>query len=161
MILTLSIELSWKTSQIIAESSEPLDTLRIISQDFPKYATSLGRRVGVNESVAEELHNNQLRVQAGGHAFWFNGAPMAEKDVTPYGLLRMFRKERGIMSSLTSLGLSRAQAMELLTHPIIAAGQGDKAGFDGFVDASDRPEGGEVITWWNDLEKDSRHVTCI
>ncbi|KAK0452361.1 UDP-glucose:glycoprotein glucosyltransferase-domain-containing protein [Armillaria borealis] len=134
------LELSWKASQIIAESSEPLDTLRTISQDFPKYATSLGRRVEVNESVAEELHNNQLRVQAGGHAFWFNGAPMAEKDVTPYGLLRMFRKERGIMSSLTSL-----------------AGQGDKAGFDGFVDASDRPEGGEVITWWNDLEKDSRY----
>ncbi|KAK0480614.1 UDP-glucose:glycoprotein glucosyltransferase-domain-containing protein [Armillaria novae-zelandiae] len=150
-------ELSWKASQIVAESSEPLDTLRIISQDFPKYATSLGRRVRANESVVEELHNNQLRVQAGGHAFWFNGAPMAEKDITPYGLLRMFRKERGIMSSLTSLGLSRAQAMELLTHPIIAAGQGDKAGFDGFVDASDRPEGDEVITWWNDLEKDSRY----
>ncbi|KAK0458728.1 UDP-glucose:glycoprotein glucosyltransferase-domain-containing protein, partial [Desarmillaria tabescens] len=151
------LELSLKASQIIAESSEPLDTLRIISQDFPKYATSLGRRVGANESVAEELHNNQLRVQAGGHAFWFNGVPMAEKDVTPYGLLRMFRKERGIMSSLTSLDLSRAQAMELLTHPIIAAGQGEKSGFDGFVDASDRPEGGEVITWWNDLEKDSRY----
>ncbi|KAG7448716.1 uncharacterized protein BT62DRAFT_965246 [Guyanagaster necrorhizus] len=149
--------LSLKASQIIAESSEPLDTLRIISQDFPRYATSLGRRVGANESIAQELHTNQLRVQAGGHAFWLNGVPLAEKDVTPYGLLRVFRKERGIMSSLTCLGLSRAQAMELLTHPIIAAGQGDKTGFDDLVDASDRPEGGEVITWWNDLEKDSRY----
>jgi hypothetical protein len=59
---------------------------------------------------------------------------------------------------LTSLGLLRPQVLELLTHPSISASQSGKNVLDGLFDASDRPEGGEVITWWNDMEKDSRYV---
>lgn len=47
--------------------------------------------------------------------------------------------------------------MDLLTHRAIAVTQRDTAGvLDGIFDASDRPEGGEVIRWWNDISKDSR-----
>ncbi|KAF9027018.1 hypothetical protein BDZ89DRAFT_1102004 [Hymenopellis radicata] len=152
------LSIGLKASQIIAEADEPLDALQQLSQNFPKYATALGRRVVVNDSVTEEIHNNQLKVQGGINALWLNGAPIAEKDVTPLGLLRMLKKERAISTSLTALGLSRAEAMELLTSPIIAAAQGDRKGLDGLVDASDRPEGGEVITWWNDFDTDSRYA---
>jgi UDP-glucose:glycoprotein glucosyltransferase len=73
-------------------------------------------------------------------------------------LLRILHKERTVMSSLTSLGLSRVEAVELLTHPAINAAHGEKNVLDGLYDASDRPEEGGVITWWNDMQKDSRCV---
>ena len=62
------------------------------------------------------------------------------------------------MQSLTSLGLSTSQALELLTHPYISAAQSASDVLDGIVDASDRQEGGDVIQWLNDFEKDSRYV---
>jgi UDP-glucose:glycoprotein glucosyltransferase len=60
------------------------------------------------------------------------------------------------MHSLNSLGLTPSQAVELLTHPAVAAAQNDKGVVDGLFDASDRPEEGGVIVWWNDIEKDKR-----
>lgn len=66
------------------------------------------------------------------------------------------RKERAILDSFQKLGLSGPQAVELLTHKNIQLAQTEGALFDGYFDASDRPEGGDVIVWWNDLTKDSR-----
>lgn len=88
--------------------------------------------------------------------FWLNGATLTEKDVNPLELLKLLRKERTIIQSLTSLGLSRAEAQDLLTHKSIGAAQSDKGVLDGLLDASDRPEEGGIITWWNDIETDSR-----
>lgn len=62
------------------------------------------------------------------------------------------------MRSLMSLGLSPEQAVELLTYPSIGAAQSQSDVLDGLVDASDRQEEGDVIVWWNDLEKDDRFV---
>jgi|HubBroStandDraft_1064217.scaffolds.fasta_scaffold678072_2 UDP-glucose:glycoprotein glucosyltransferase len=59
------------------------------------------------------------------------------------------------MLSLTQLGLSRSQALELLTHPAVSGAQENDL-LDGIFDASDRPEGGDVIMWWNNIEKDER-----
>lgn len=73
------------------------------------------------------------------------------------------RKERHVVTSLTSLGLTSSQAIELLTHRAIGSAQATNGVLDGLVDSSDRIEGGEVIFWWNDLSKDSRsgvHRTC-
>ena len=55
------------------------------------------------------------------------------------------------------MGLTPKQAFQLLSDPIIGQKQtGEEAG-EGVVDASDRPEGGDVVVWWNDIEKDSRY----
>ena len=74
-------------------------------------------------------------------------------------MLRLLRKERTIISSLTSLGLSSEGAVDLLTHKAITLAQSDSGVLDGIFDASDRPEGGSVIVWWNDITKDSRFVS--
>ncbi|KAK7462762.1 killer toxin resistant protein [Stygiomarasmius scandens] len=152
------VEIGFKASQLISDSSEPLSALIQLSQNFPKYATSLSRRVVINESLADELHSNQLRVQGGVNLFWMNGVPIPEKEVNPLGLLRILKKERNLMLSLEGLGLERAEAMELLTSPVVAEAQSDNGVLDGVVDASDRLEGGGVVVWWNDLEKDSRYA---
>ena len=51
--------------------------------------------------------------------------------------------------------------MELLTHPAVSTAQNGNGIMDGLFDASDRPEGGEVIIWWNDFEKDNRFVAIV
>jgi UDP-glucose:glycoprotein glucosyltransferase len=148
--------LGFQATQLIADSSEPLATLAQLSQNFPKYMAALSRRVVVNESLQVEVHMNQLKAQPGINMFWLNGGTVSEKDINPLGLLRLVRKERTVMMSLTSLGLSREEALDLLTHPAVSAAQGDAGVLDNVFDASDRPENGEVIVWWNDLEKDHR-----
>lgn len=71
-------------------------------------------------------------------------------------LLRILRKERTLINSLTSLGLKSGQAIDLLTHPAIALAQSEKGVTDGVFDASDRVEGGGVVVWWNDISKDKK-----
>ncbi|KAJ3727354.1 UDP-glucose:glycoprotein glucosyltransferase-domain-containing protein [Lentinula guzmanii] len=131
-------------SQLIMDSADPLLTLTHLSQNFPKYVTTLARRVTVKENIAQEVHENQLRVQGGANAMWLNGVSVAEKDLNAFGLLRLLKKERSIMTDLTSLDLERGEAMDLLTHPILSAAQESKMFWTG----------GDVIIWWNDLEKD-------
>jgi UDP-glucose:glycoprotein glucosyltransferase len=58
--------------------------------------------------------------------------------------------------SLISLGLTPKQAVDLISDPVIGRSQTEEDPGEGVVDASDRPEGGEVIIWWNDVEKDKR-----
>ncbi|RDB27081.1 UDP-glucose:glycoprotein glucosyltransferase [Hypsizygus marmoreus] len=150
-------DIGFQAIQLIADSSTPLDTLTQLSQNFPKYATSLARRVVVNSSLSTEIHANSLKAQGGVRMFWLNGAIVQDKDINPFGLLRLLRKERAAVMSLTQLGLGRGEVLDLLTHPDVTQTATGSATLDGLFDASDRPEDGEVIVWWNDLEKDKRY----
>lgn len=78
--------------------------------------------------------------------------------VRTHRLLRLLRKERALILSLTSLGLSPGEAVDLLTHPAIGDAQSTKGVTDGLFDASDRLEEGKAIVYWNDIEKDKRYV---
>ena len=66
------------------------------------------------------------------------------------------RKERATMLTLISLGLSEAQAIELLTHRAVGLAQSDSGALDGIFDASDRPERGGVVVYWNGIENDDK-----
>jgi UDP-glucose:glycoprotein glucosyltransferase len=151
-------DLGVQATQIITESPEPITILSYLSQNFPKYATSLGRRVVANNSVIKELDDNSLKVQKGLNAFWFNGAQTDARDVNPFALLRLLKKERTVVQSLTSYGFSNSQAFELLTHPTVSSSQKNSEMIEAVFDASDRPEGDVLIMWWNDMEKDARYA---
>ena len=155
-ILSCISDLGVQAAQIIADSPEPLTVLSHLSQNFPKYATSLARRVVANKNVTQELQRNSQKVQKGLNVFWFNGVLIDAKDVNPFALLGLLKKEKSVVQSLTSYGLSNSQALELLTHPDVSSAQKDSAMMEAVFDASDRPEGGGIIMWWNDMEKDSR-----
>lgn len=62
------------------------------------------------------------------------------------------------MSSLTSLGLTPEQAAELVSHESILAAHREGGTVEGIFDASDREEGGDVIIWWNNIEKDKMYA---
>jgi len=151
-------ELGAQAAQIIASSSNPLATLTHLSQNFPKYATSVARRVKVNSNISDELHANSLKAQRGTNIFWVNGLQIDAKDVNPFELLRVLKKEKEVIDSLVAQGLTTSQAFQLLTHGEIAKQQKEAGGLDVLFDASDRPEGGDLIVWWNDMEKDSRYA---
>jgi len=74
---------------------------------------------------------------------------------THNSLLKLIQKERDVLESLTSQGLSPAEAFELLTHPTIEAVDTSRDLLDGTFDASDRPEEGNLIVWLNNIETDS------
>jgi len=154
----MNVVLGGKAIQIIKDSANPLDTLIHLSQDFPKYATSLTRRVVTNENITQELLDNLPKIPHGANLFWLNGVQIDAKDVHPFGLLKLLKKEKAVMQSLTAQGLQRPEAFKLVTHAAISATQKDGNVLDALFDASDRPEGGDVIVWWNDMEKDSRYV---
>ncbi|KII87653.1 glycosyltransferase family 24 protein [Plicaturopsis crispa FD-325 SS-3] len=151
------LEIGLQATQLISTSPDPLTTLSHLAENFPAYAPRIARRVVVNSSLEEEVHANQLRAPAGVNIMWLNGAVVKEADISPFGLLRTLRKERGLITGLTTLGLTGAQAVEFISHPAVAAAQSQGAVVDGMFDASDRPEGGDVLVWWNDLTKDTRY----
>lgn len=74
-----------------------------------------------------------------------------------YSLLKALRDERQLTISLTSLGLTPKQSIDILADPVVGQGQIEDDMGEGLVDASDRIEGGDVITYWNDIEKDKRY----
>jgi len=65
------------------------------------------------------------------------------------------RKERRTLQALQNLGLSVPNAIELLTSANKLQRSSSQA-VEGLFDASDRKEGGGLIKWLNDLEKDER-----
>ncbi|KAL6299204.1 glycosyltransferase family 24 protein [Sparassis latifolia] len=152
------LNIGLQATQLIYDADEPLPALKQLSQNFPKYAAPLARRITVDPALLDEVEENQVKVPGGANIAWLNGVNIGEKDMNPFALLRLLRKERGTMLSLTSLGLSPEQAIRLLTHPSISAAQSEPDAVSELFDASDRPEEGGVIVWWNDLEKDSRYA---
>jgi UDP-glucose:glycoprotein glucosyltransferase len=80
-------EIGFQSTQLILGSKDPLDTLTYLSQNFPKYATTIARRVTVNENLTAELSDNIMKAQMGVNAFWLNGAQIDENDINPLRLV--------------------------------------------------------------------------
>ncbi|KAH9162492.1 UDP-glucose:glycoprotein glucosyltransferase-domain-containing protein [Lactarius sanguifluus] len=145
-------------TQLVSESPTPLQTLKHLVHDFPKYATSLARRIVPQSGLLEEITSNSYKIRPGVSAVWLNGAPVSPDEMNPYSLLRLVRKERDLMLSLTSLGLLPGEAFELVIHPSFGTSSPRGDATDGVFDSSDRAEDGGLIFWWNDIEKDSRYA---
>ena len=79
-----------QATQLIASSNDPLTILTQLSQNFPRYATSLSRRVQVNDSLRQEIANNQAKVQGGINMMWLNGLTLQEKDLTPFACVSKY-----------------------------------------------------------------------
>ena len=71
-------------------------------------------------------------------------------------LLKVLREEADHILSLTKLGLTPRQAFDLISDSLVGQAQTEDDPGEGTVDASDQLEDGEAITWWNNIEKDSR-----
>ncbi|KAI0696066.1 glycosyltransferase family 24 protein [Cytidiella melzeri] len=151
------LQIGFQAAQLLYDSEDALATLLQISQNFPKYASAVARRVTVDPELEEEIQSNHAKAQPGVNMVWLNGMVVPETDMNAFSLLRLMKKERNVMRATEALGLSAGQAIELLTHRAIGVAQSDSGVLDGICDASDRPEGEGVIMWWNDITSDKRY----
>ena len=77
-------EIGILATQLVSESDAPLETLRQLIHDFPRYATSLSRRVVPQTGLLQEIASNSHKIQPGMSAVWLNGAQLSAHDMNPY-----------------------------------------------------------------------------
>ncbi|KAG2196556.1 hypothetical protein INT47_010395 [Mucor saturninus] len=146
-----------KAAQYVAKSSNPLETLTRLSQDFPKYAKSLSD-VELDRDFEQEISENQASFLRGGsNAVWLNGKGLDFNQVDPFYLVRALRTERKLIQSMQDLGFNAKESIQIISSPVLTkASRSNVKTADGVYDVRDTLEE-PFVTWWNDLEKDSRY----
>jgi UDP-glucose:glycoprotein glucosyltransferase len=150
------LDLSVKASSFIMQSEDPFNTLLKLSQDFPKFSSAIASHNASEAFVTEHKHNREVMVPGGYNVWWMNGVQFTERQIDGLALIELLRKERKLVNSFRSLGFSAPETIELLAHNEIAsvlAGEEPQR-----YDWRDIAEGGNVIIWMNDIEKDKRYA---
>jgi len=148
--------LGLKASSFIMQSEDPLDTLVKLSQDFPKYSSAVASHNATDEFVAEHKYNRAQLVPGGHNIWWMNGLKLVERQIEALEVLSMLRKERKLINGVRDLGLSGQEAIQLLSHTEVAVAKAESEAPR--FDWRDEIEGGNVIIWMNDIEKDKRYA---
>ncbi|QPC73004.1 hypothetical protein HYE68_003756 [Fusarium pseudograminearum] len=147
--------LGLKTASFILKSDSPLDALLKSTQDFPKFSASIASHE-VTQGFAEEQEKNVAAgVPSGINFLWMNGVQLIERQIEPFTLIEMIRRERKLIDGVRELGFNGQQAVSLLGHSEIASSKADDE--PPRFDWTDRLEDGKAVMWLNDLEKDARY----
>ncbi|KAF1916336.1 UDP-glucose:glyco protein glucosyltransferas-like protein [Ampelomyces quisqualis] len=147
--------LGLKAASFIMESDQPMDTLLKLVQDFPKYSSIIANYNASESFLQEHKSNRELLLPTGFNMIWVNGVQIPNRDVNPYSLLAHLRRERSLINGIRSQGLSAPDVVALLSHEAISATQTEDE--PQRYDFRDEIEGGNVIVYMNNIEKDSRY----
>lgn len=147
--------LGLKTGSFVMASDNPFETLLKVSEDFPKHSYAITKRNASIDFVKEHGVNRQNFLPAGYNVIWMNGLQVQGRQMDAFALLEQLRRERSIVNNLQGLGLSGGEAVDILSNPAIAESkvEGEAQRYD----YRDEHEGGKVIIWLNDIEKDKRY----
>ena len=147
--------LGLKTASFIMASDDPFDTLVKVSQDFPKHSSPITKLNASEDFIKEHSMNRNVFLPAGYNVIWMNGMQVQARQMDAFGLLEQLRRERSIVNNLRKIGFSGSEAVQILTHEAIASSkvEGDAQRYD----YRDDLEGGKIIIWLNDIEKDKRY----
>ncbi|KAJ6439944.1 UDP-glucose:glycoprotein glucosyltransferase [Purpureocillium lavendulum] len=148
--------LGMKTASFIQRSADPMATLVKLTQDFPRFAASLATHNVSQDFVAEYEKNRANRVPGGVNFLWMNGRQLIERQIEPFNLVEMLRRERKLIRGVRSLAFDGDQAVSLLGHESVSSAKESDEALR--YDWTDREEGGRVIVWLNDLERDDRYA---
>ena len=147
--------LGLKTASFVMSVDNPFKTLIKISEDFPKHSLALTKRNASKEFVQEHSVNREVFLPAGYNVIWMNGMQVQGRQMDAFALLEQMRHERLLVDNLRGLGFSGTEAVQILSHEAIADAkvETDSQRYD----YRDTTEGGKVIIWLNDIEKDKRY----
>ncbi|CBX94261.1 hypothetical protein IAQ61_006372 [Plenodomus lingam] len=148
-------DLGPKAASFVMQSEEPMDTLLRLVQDFPKYSTIIASRNASENFLKEHFNNRELLLPTGYNIIWVNGVQIPARDVNPHSLLAHLRRERKLINGIRNQGLSGPDTISLLSHQAIAETQTEDE--PQRYDFRDAAEGGNVIIYMNNIEKDSRY----
>ena len=147
--------LSLKASSFIMQSDDPFDTLIKLSQDFPKYSSAVASHNVSEQFVIEHNYNRAQLVPAGYNVWWMNGVQLIERQIEALSILDILRKERKLINGVRGLGFTSPEAIQLLSHTEVATVKAENE--PQRFDWRDDIEGGNVIIWMNDIERDKRY----
>lgn len=147
--------LGLKAASFILGSEAPFDTLIKVSQDFPKHSSAITKGNATVDFVTEHKSNRELFLPAGYNVIFMNGMQIDARQMDAFALLELLRKERKLIGSLRDLGLTGPESVQLLSHPAIAESKVEEVSQR--YDYRDTLEGGNIIIWLNDIEKDKRY----
>ncbi|KAG6040771.1 hypothetical protein E4U41_007146 [Claviceps citrina] len=144
-----------RAASFIQQSEDPFDALVKLTQDFPKYAQLISSH-NVSSAFAEEYHFNKAQIMREGLNFlWMNGAQLIDRQIDPFTLVDIIRRERSLVNGIRKLGVNGADAIALLGHKAVSSAKNDEE--PPRYDYTDRAENGQVILWFNDLERDEMY----
>ncbi|KAH8556358.1 UDP-glucose:glycoprotein glucosyltransferase-domain-containing protein [Umbelopsis sp. PMI_123] len=150
-------DLGVKAAEFILDSKDALSTLKLLSQDFPKYANSL-TDIEVKQSLIDEIASNQaFGVQPGMNAMWLNGISLDADHIDPFSLLNSLKKERVLIQALINIGITPADAINLLTHSAFSTPKHGNDQADDIFDVRDDSVNENLVIWWNDIENDEMY----
>ncbi|KAL5609411.1 hypothetical protein FOVSG1_004092 [Fusarium oxysporum f. sp. vasinfectum] len=147
--------LGLKTASFILNSENPLDALVKSTQDFPKFSASIATHEVAKEFAAEQEKNVAAGIPSGINFLWMNGVQLIERQIEPFTLIEMIRRERKLIDGVRDLGFNGQQANSLLGHSEVASSKAEDE--PPRFDWTDRLEDGKALLWLNDLEKDARY----
>ncbi|KAL7927286.1 glycosyltransferase family 24 protein [Trichoderma austrokoningii] len=144
--------LGLKATSFILQSDDPLETLIKLTQDLPKFLTTIVAH-NVSAQFEKEFRLDSLQGVPGGiNMLWLNGVQLIERQIEPFALIERLRQERKLIDGFRALGLNGKQAVSILGHQDVStAKEGNEALR---YDWTDRLEDGRVIIWLNDIEND-------
>ena len=147
--------LGLKTASFIMASDDPFSTLLKVSENFPKHSSALTKRNATIDFVKEHNTNREAFLPAGYNVIWMNGLQVQSRQMDAFALLEQVRRERSTVNNLRRLGFSGSEAVGILSHSAVAEAklEADTQRYD----YRDTFEGGKVIIWLNDIEKDKRY----
>ncbi|KAJ5684266.1 uncharacterized protein N7477_000611 [Penicillium maclennaniae] len=148
--------LGMSSAAYVMDSEDPLDALLRLSQNFPEYSSTVAAHNASNELRNEMRVNRARMIPPGYNIMWINGMQIDPRQVDAFSLLDILRRERVLIQKFRDLGISAQEAVKLLSHPLLAEAQSEEDVQR--YDYRDTLEGGDVIIWLNNLEKDSRYA---
>lgn len=145
-----------KAASFIMHCDDPFNSLLKLTQDFPKYSASFAAHNESEDFLREHYFNRGQMVPQGMNVLWMNGVQLIERQIDPYTLVDLLRRERKLIKGVTDLGLTGKQAVSLLgNREVTIAKSNDEVGR---FDWRDEIEDGRVILWLNNIEKDKRYA---
>lgn len=149
--------LGLNVGSFIMESENPFQTLVKLTQDFPKFSTSVAARNASDAFIKEHQSNREVAAPAGVNALWMNGVQLTERQIDPHTLVDSIRRERVFIKGAMDLGLTAKEAVSLLGGREVTIANADDEGPR--FDWRDQLEDGRVIIWLNNIEKDKRYAS--
>ncbi|KPM37451.1 UDP-glucose:glycoprotein glucosyltransferase [Neonectria ditissima] len=149
--------LGLKTASFILNSENPIEALVKATQDFPKFSALIATHEISEDFAAEQQVNVANGVPTGIGILWMNGVQLIDRQIEPFQLVDMIRRERKLINGVRELGFNGQQAISLLGHPTIAGAKSEDEPMR--FDWTDRSEEGKVLVWLNDLENDARYAS--
>ena len=147
--------LGLKASSFIMASEDPFETLVKLSQDFPKHSSAMSKLNISSDFVVEHHRNREVFLPIGYNVVWMNGMQIDARHMDAFALLDQLRRERKLVGYFKETGLTSSEVISLLSHSAIA--ESKTSGESQRYDYRDELEGGKVIIWLNDIERDKRY----